>query len=137
MLYFRIGLSSWFIWLKYQELTSKTTTYYIRALILRSVLIEVRDLDDLSLESANISILLILLTLLLIPAFYFSSLDFQNSSLKGLFLSLIFLVILSFLAEALLSFYILFELRAIPIAIVIAGWGAQPERLAAVLFMLL
>jgi NADH-ubiquinone oxidoreductase chain 4 len=41
------------------------------------------------------------------------------------------ILILVFLASSILTFYILFEVSIIPIFIIIAGWGYQPERLPA------
>ena len=50
---------------------------------------------------------------------------------------IIFLLYLTFTASDLLSFYIFFEGSLIPIYLLIVGWGYQPERLQAGIYLLL
>ena len=63
----------------------------------------------------------------------------QNNNWKIFtFLCLIILefLLLSFICSNLLLFYILFEASLIPIFLIIIGWGYQPERLQASLYLL-
>ena len=52
-------------------------------------------------------------------------------------LSLIFILILTFSTNNILSFYILFEASALPTIILIIIWGYQPERLQARFYLIL
>jgi len=47
------------------------------------------------------------------------------------------IIILRFTASRLLLFYILFELRLIPILLIILFWGTQPERMSARLYFII
>nr|YP_010626033.1 NADH dehydrogenase subunit 4 [Inocellia cheni]WBK02792.1 NADH dehydrogenase subunit 4 [Inocellia cheni] len=62
----------------------------------------------------------------------------NNKSLFFMFnlLMLMWLLILSFLSMSLLGFYIFFESSLIPILFLILGWGYQPERLQAGIYLL-
>lgn len=80
------------------------------------------------------SFILIFLTLIVFNFIYiinlflrFNYLKIKNFILSLLQLSLIFL----FLTSKMLTFYILFELRLIPIFLIVVGWGYQFERLRA------
>lgn len=57
--------------------------------------------------------------------------------LSALVWSLLLILVLSFLATHVLAFYIFFEISLIPIFLIIAGWGYQPERLSAGTFLLI
>nr|YP_009988600.1 NADH dehydrogenase subunit 4 [Pharyngocirrus uchidai]QNM39911.1 NADH dehydrogenase subunit 4 [Pharyngocirrus uchidai] len=52
-------------------------------------------------------------------------------------LSLLFILILSFIANDLISFYILFESSLVPTLFLILFWGYQPERLQAGMYLML
>ena len=68
----------------------------------------------------------------------YASSDFKKSTtLVFLYFILGFIVGLIFSVCSLLWFYILFELRVIPLRVIVLGWGAQPERLLATLYILL
>nr|YP_010625981.1 NADH dehydrogenase subunit 4 [Parainocellia braueri]WBK02727.1 NADH dehydrogenase subunit 4 [Parainocellia braueri] len=62
----------------------------------------------------------------------------KNKSLFFMFnlLMLMWLLILSFLSLSLLGFYIFFESSLIPTLFLILGWGYQPERLQAGIYLL-
>nr|YP_010625942.1 NADH dehydrogenase subunit 4 [Amurinocellia sinica]WBK02688.1 NADH dehydrogenase subunit 4 [Amurinocellia sinica] len=62
----------------------------------------------------------------------------DNKSLFFMFnlLMLMWLLILSFLSLSLLGFYIFFESSLIPTLFLILGWGYQPERLQAGIYLL-
>nr|YP_010626020.1 NADH dehydrogenase subunit 4 [Inocellia elegans]WBK02779.1 NADH dehydrogenase subunit 4 [Inocellia elegans] len=62
----------------------------------------------------------------------------NNKSLFFMFnlLMLMWLLILSFLSMSLLGFYIFFESSLIPTLFLILGWGYQPERLQAGIYLL-
>nr|YP_010625968.1 NADH dehydrogenase subunit 4 [Parainocellia bicolor]WBK02714.1 NADH dehydrogenase subunit 4 [Parainocellia bicolor] len=62
----------------------------------------------------------------------------NNKSLFFMFnlLMLMWLLILSFLSLSLLGFYIFFESSLIPTLFLILGWGYQPERLQAGIYLL-
>lgn len=62
-----------------------------------------------------------------------------TSSIKGSFLwwRVLLTILISFSSPDLFIFYIFFELRLVPILIIILYWGNQPERLSAGLYFLL
>jgi len=49
---------------------------------------------------------------------------------------MIFILVITFKVRGLLYFYIFFEAGLIPIFLIILGWGYQPERLQAGVYML-
>nr|APX39470.1 NADH dehydrogenase subunit 4 [Phyllotreta variipennis] len=65
---------------------------------------------------------------------------FKLKSYTNLFmfmiLSLIFVLVLTFASMNLFMFYLFFEISLIPTLILIMGWGYQPERLEAGIYML-
>nr|VFU78716.1 NADH dehydrogenase subunit 4 [Bragasellus molinai] len=90
----------------------------------------------------TISYLLILLsvwiTMLMILAskkifFYSKFSNFFNAAM----LILLFLLVAAFSSSNLLMFYIFFEASLIPILFLILGWGYQPERLQAGIYMMM
>ena len=81
--------------------------------------------------------ILLSLILFLTPIILLSSKDFLNKRLVFITISIILLISLSFLVERLLMFYVYFELRVIPLSIIIIGWGLQPERFRATLYIFL
>jgi len=60
----------------------------------------------------------------------------NSKLLKGLIFLLTFDLVLIFSTNNILVFYILFEFSLIPISLIILGWGFQPERLSATLYIL-
>lgn len=56
---------------------------------------------------------------------------------RKLWLSLFIILLIRFIVRNLFLFYILFELRLIPILLIILIWGSQPERLSAGLYFLI
>nr|YP_010626098.1 NADH dehydrogenase subunit 4 [Fibla pasiphae]WBK02909.1 NADH dehydrogenase subunit 4 [Fibla pasiphae] len=69
-----------------------------------------------------------------------SEMIFYNNNKEKFFifnlLMLMWLLILSFLSMSLLGFYIFFESSLIPTLFLILGWGYQPERLQAGIYLL-
>lgn len=55
---------------------------------------------------------------------------------SGVIFFLLYFLILSFLSNDLLLFYIFFEISLIPTFLLILGWGYQPERIQAGLYLL-
>jgi len=72
-------------------------------------------------ESRILRAILVSLTFVLWPRIYLSSLDFKSFGLNFTYTLLLLVVVASFLVKSLLGFYILFELRVVPISIVIIG----------------
>nr|AFI23469.1 NADH dehydrogenase subunit 4 [Hypselosoma matsumurae] len=88
-----------------------------------------------------LSLVLIMLSIWISFLMIFASLrilfnkNFQYEFLLMVLLLLVFLM-LAFMVTSLLYFYIFFEASLIPTMIIIFGWGYQPERLSAGLYML-
>jgi NADH-ubiquinone oxidoreductase chain 4 len=65
---------------------------------------------------------------------------FRLSYYSGLFLSFIILLMVAlfctFVRISLFSFYLFFESRLIPTVFLILGWGYQPERLQAGIYLI-
>nr|YP_010535670.1 NADH dehydrogenase subunit 4 [Alectorobius rietcorreai]UYB78569.1 NADH dehydrogenase subunit 4 [Alectorobius rietcorreai] len=61
---------------------------------------------------------------------------FYEYMFKFYVVSMIFLLVFCFLVMNLLGFYLLFESVLIPIIMMIVGWGGQPERLQAGIYMM-
>nr|WBK02805.1 NADH dehydrogenase subunit 4 [Inocellia sinensis] len=88
-----------------------------------------------------LSFFLILLSLWITSLMILSSENIFYLNNKSLFfmfnlLMLMWLLILSFLSMSLLGFYIFFESSLIPTLFLILGWGYQPERLQAGIYLL-
>nr|ANU04567.1 NADH dehydrogenase subunit 4 [Hirondellea gigas] len=95
---------------------------------------EVFEVDSTSISLILLSIWIVLLSLL-------SSMKIKVFSLhKSLFmilsLSLLLFLILSFSFSEYLLFYLSFESSLVPILVMILGWGYQPERVQAGVYML-
>nr|YP_006702477.1 NADH dehydrogenase subunit 4 [Trichuris ovis]AFK81050.1 NADH dehydrogenase subunit 4 [Trichuris ovis] len=85
--------------------------------------------------SHSLSYLMVFLTLLL----FYSYTNYISKEMKSFFYLILFylpLLILFFLSENILMFYMLFELSILPIFLMILGWGSQPERLFASNYLL-
>nr|UYB78023.1 NADH dehydrogenase subunit 4 [Reticulinasus faini] len=61
---------------------------------------------------------------------------FFEKMYKFYMLSMIFLLVFCFLIMNLVGFYLMFESVLVPIVMMILGWGMQPERLQAGIYML-
>nr|YP_009179471.1 NADH dehydrogenase subunit 4 [Cypridopsis vidua]AJY78610.1 NADH dehydrogenase subunit 4 [Cypridopsis vidua] len=89
-----------------------------------------------------LNLLLMFLTLvvifLLLSASYTSIIFFKKNLLLFCLVNIIMclFLILSFLSIKLIFFYVFFEASLIPIFLLIMGWGYQPERLQAAIYML-
>lgn len=89
----------------------------------------------------NLSYCMILLRLWIVGLIFLSSENvyyMKNKVLKFNFILLILMIflIISFFVNRCLLFYIFFEIRLIPTFILILGWGYQPERLQAGIYLL-
>lgn len=84
----------------------------------------------------TLSFFLIVLRVYLLILILFSAFPRPTHKLVLCLLFLNLILVLMFGAQNLLIFYFLFELSLVPIAIIILGWGTQPERLTASLYML-
>nr|QJS52212.1 NADH dehydrogenase subunit 4 [Gondwanalimnadia sp. MT-2020] len=89
----------------------------------------------------NISFSLILLSIWIAILMFLSSFYIKkNNNFDHIFnITLVFMtvsLVLSFSASNLLTFYILFESSLIPTSILILGWGYQPERWQAFIYLL-
>lgn len=100
------------------------------------------ELDSYEFSSDSLRILLIILRIFIISLLIsgrYTNVNFLNKSLFLFlftnFFILMFLV-LSFIRAKLINFYIFFEASLIPIFLLIMGWGYQPERLQAGIYML-
>ena len=84
----------------------------------------------------SIRLLLIYLSIWLIPLMNIANRGAKTE--RGLFIitkGLLIALILRFSVTGILSFYFMFEFRLIPIFVILMGWGYQPERLKARLFI--
>ena len=89
----------------------------------------------------NLSYLLILLRiwisgLMIVRRYYLTSTKSKSQIFLLLILRINSFLILSFFTRNLLLFYIIFEASLIPIFIMILGWGYQPERIKASIYLL-
>jgi len=89
-----------------------------------------------SLNYDNLSLLLIILTAYILILILFSGLPCPTTKLILSLWALSFILYFMFSTVRVLYFYFSFELSLIPMAIIILGWGAQPERLTASLYIL-
>nr|YP_010987567.1 NADH dehydrogenase subunit 4 [Anotylus hirtulus]WON65973.1 NADH dehydrogenase subunit 4 [Anotylus hirtulus] len=87
-----------------------------------------------------VSLLLVLLSIWICSLMILASLKIKNSYNKNLFLLLInillLVLILTFSCMNLFMFYLFFEMSLIPTLLLILGWGYQPERIQAGLYLL-
>nr|AZL93226.1 NADH dehydrogenase subunit 4 [Eurytoma sp. ZJUH_2016013] len=84
------------------------------------------------------SIILNFLTLWIFGLLFFSSMKFKNLKFYSfVMLMLLMFLILSFSSMNYFMFYLFFEISLIPTFMLIMGWGYQPERMNASMYMLL
>ena len=86
---------------------------------------------------SRIGLILAIFTLGLLPLVVPSSKDFKSRALLAITYLLTTIILISFLVTSILIFYVLFELIALPIVLILIGWGGQPERLSAAVYLLL
>ena len=73
-----------------------------------------------------------ILTLFILPVTIFASINIiKNHHADGITFILIIILLIRFNQTRIIKFYILFEMRLIPIFFLIIGWGYQPERIIA------
>nr|YP_009675555.1 NADH dehydrogenase subunit 4 [Glyptelasma annandalei]QDD68295.1 NADH dehydrogenase subunit 4 [Glyptelasma annandalei] len=92
-------------------------------------------LDSLSWFLIMLSFWVILLMLISSNTYYFNNMF--SSKFSMVMVLMLFLLFLTFSTLDMLSFYIFFEGSLIPIYILIMGWGYQPERLQAGIYLFL
>ena len=115
--------------IKFEFLSLNITLVILTAVLILS---ESKDSSFIILVGITLIILSIWLRKLIISANYYP----KNFSL---FIKIIYLILiallLAFYAEKILRYYFFFEVGLLPIFILIMGWGYQPERLLASLFI--
>nr|QST21670.1 NADH dehydrogenase subunit 4 [Apocrypta bakeri] len=85
-----------------------------------------------------ISFILILLTLWIMSMMFLISMKFNNKKLYSLILLILLIsLIFSFMSMNYFMFYLWFEISLFPTFLLIMGWGYQPERINASMFMLM
>nr|WRO39596.1 NADH dehydrogenase subunit 4 [Carsidara limbata] len=85
-----------------------------------------------------ISLIMILLSIWLISMMFMSvNLQEQTYLLMFIFIFVLVSLEITFLSEKMIFFYIGFEMSVIPVLIIILGWGYQPDRLEAGMYMLI
>nr|YP_010480569.1 NADH dehydrogenase subunit 4 [Nasonia vitripennis]UVN15294.1 NADH dehydrogenase subunit 4 [Nasonia vitripennis] len=85
-----------------------------------------------------LSYMLSLLSLWIIMLMFMVSLNFKNIKMFSFILLLLLLsLMLSFMSINYFMFYLYFEISLFPTFLLIMGWGYQPERINASMFMLL
>ena len=90
----------------------------------------------LSLRFDRLSLVLVVLTVYILILILFSGIPSPTLKLVISLWALTMILYFMFSTVSILYFYFSFELSLIPMAIVILGWGTQPERLTASLYML-
>nr|CCI69441.1 NADH dehydrogenase subunit 4 [Metacrangonyx sp. 2 MDMBR-2012] len=91
------------------------------------------NMDFFSYNLIMLSVWIVIMSLMV----SLSETDWKNKHLfSGINLFLLIFLILSFILKDYLLFYIFFEASLIPILLIILGWGYQPERLMAGIYML-
>nr|AZL93407.1 NADH dehydrogenase subunit 4 [Habroteleia persimilis] len=88
----------------------------------------------------KMSLMMILLSLWILSLMYLSILSMLKIYLKLFIIQMLMLsfsLLMFFISMNLLSFYLFFEMSLIPIFLMILGWGNQPERLQAGVYMFL
>nr|YP_001798462.1 NADH dehydrogenase subunit 4 [Trigoniophthalmus alternatus]ABS57560.1 NADH dehydrogenase subunit 4 [Trigoniophthalmus alternatus] len=89
-----------------------------------------------SLSNALILLSFWLCSLMILASFNVLKVNFNTSIFVGLIVSLLMFLYLTFSSMSMLLFYIFFEASLIPTLFLIVGWGYQPERLQAGLYLL-
>nr|YP_010180055.1 NADH dehydrogenase subunit 4 [Anisopteromalus calandrae]QUX32901.1 NADH dehydrogenase subunit 4 [Anisopteromalus calandrae] len=85
-----------------------------------------------------ISYVMILLSIWIISMMFFVSMDIKNKMKYSLVLLMLLLsLLMSFSSVNYFMFYLYFEISLLPTFLLIMGWGYQPERISASMFMLL
>nr|YP_009234191.1 NADH dehydrogenase subunit 4 [Aegista aubryana]AMB49890.1 NADH dehydrogenase subunit 4 [Aegista aubryana] len=94
-------------------------------------------LEDLIFCMNDMNGMLIFMTLSLALLIFLSSWAITSMLYSFLQLALLFILLLCFSLNNLFMFYIFFESSLVPILLMIIGWGYQPERLQAGLYMIM
>nr|YP_009732927.1 NADH dehydrogenase subunit 4 [Diaphorencyrtus aligarhensis]QHU77263.1 NADH dehydrogenase subunit 4 [Diaphorencyrtus aligarhensis] len=85
----------------------------------------------------KLSFMLIYLSFLILGISLILKMSFWKDSYIFMLLFLLFSLFISFISMNLFMFYFFFEVSLVPIFLIIMGWGYQPERIKASLYMLL
>nr|QBL02341.1 NADH dehydrogenase subunit 4 [Helix pomatia] len=93
--------------------------------------------EDGLMMHTNINMVLVFLTLSLTLLVMLSCWYMREAKYNFLTLLLSLVLVSCFLSSSLLSFYVLFELSLLPILFLVIGWGYQPERIQASMYMVM
>nr|QVT11028.1 NADH dehydrogenase subunit 4 [Muscidifurax sinesensilla] len=86
----------------------------------------------------SVSYSLTLLTLWIISMMFLISMDMNNKKIYSMILLILLLsLMVSFMSMNYFMFYLFFEISLLPTMLLIMGWGYQPERINASMFMLM
>nr|YP_009048856.1 NADH dehydrogenase subunit 4 [Paratrioza sinica]AID54945.1 NADH dehydrogenase subunit 4 [Paratrioza sinica] len=89
-------------------------------------------------EQYSLKVSLVILSLRLTTMMFMSvGKKAKRSDLMTIFLAMLFSLCLVFYSESMIFFYLGFEMSVIPIVLIIFGWGYQPDRLEAGVYMIL
>ena len=118
----------------YQSFTTLTTAFIIMRGVLgwnsfSPIFTTLRFFRD------QLSGLILVMTILLVVLILHSAKP--QHSLALVFISLILLLVVIMITTSIVIFYIWFELSLLPMVLLILGWGKQPERLIASLYILM
>jgi len=91
-------------------------------------------LDRRTLSLVILTILITTLMFLARRAFYFK--NFYSSQFKMILILITLILSMCFIATDFLNFYLWFERSLVPIFILVFGWGSQPERLEARIYLI-
>nr|YP_009059495.1 NADH dehydrogenase subunit 4 [Mastigeulota kiangsinensis]AIN75498.1 NADH dehydrogenase subunit 4 [Mastigeulota kiangsinensis] len=94
-------------------------------------------IEDLFFCMNDLNSMLMFMTMSLALLIYLSSGHFTWDFYTMVTFSLVVVLVLCFMSSNLLWFYILFEMSLLPILLMIIGWGYQPERLQAGVYMIM
>nr|AYE84580.1 NADH dehydrogenase subunit 4 [Encarsia formosa] len=83
------------------------------------------------------SYILIILSIWIISLMFMINLNFNKLMYSFLLIMLLFVLMLSFSVSNYFLFYLFFEISLIPTFLLIMGWGYQPERINASMYMLM
>lgn len=117
-------------WLTLWLLALMTGYIFIKAPFYSPLFIENRRwLDNISLMLIYLRVWAMILILLSSTKFYI--VKFQPIYFKSALLTMLIILVWSFIRENFIEFYIYFEASLLPIFFLVYGWGAQPERIEA------
>nr|YP_010142232.1 NADH dehydrogenase subunit 4 [Chthamalus malayensis]QQK92490.1 NADH dehydrogenase subunit 4 [Chthamalus malayensis] len=102
--------------------------------------VEINSMSFLGSDILSWSLILLtfwIIILMMLASQGYKTMDYYYEKFCFVLMSMLLLLYLTFSTLDLLSFYIFFEGSLIPIYLLIVGWGYQPERLQAGIYLLL